>query len=50
MSKDFQFAYQREYRFIWDHLGGQDASGFKQVNIGPLGDIAELYLQNGKKI
>ena len=29
MCKDFRFAYQREYRFLWSHLGGQAASGFK---------------------
>ena len=28
-SKDFRFAYQREYRFIWFHTGGLEASVFK---------------------
>lgn len=42
MSKDFRFAYQREYRFIWAGLSGQTADGFKFINAGSLTDIAVL--------
>lgn len=43
MSKDFRFAYQREYRFIWFSERGEDAGDFMLGSIGPLGDIAELH-------
>lgn len=43
MCKNFCFAYQREYRFLWIHTGGKEAAGFKFLELGPLGDIAELY-------
>jgi hypothetical protein len=45
MCKDFQFAYQREYRFLWIHLHGQEASGFRYLDLGPLDDIADLHIQ-----
>jgi hypothetical protein len=46
--KDFRFAYQREYRFLWDPLALQ-VSGFGawKVNVEPLNDIAELYDPSG---
>jgi len=43
MSKDFSFAYQREYRFLWAHLGGQEADDFRSLDVGPLHDIAKIY-------
>lgn len=46
MSKDFCFAYQREYRFLWIHLGGKEASGFKLLDLSPLNDIAELHVRD----
>ncbi len=45
MSKDFRFAYQREYRFLWTHLGGQKADGFRFLELGPLEGIAALHLR-----
>jgi hypothetical protein len=43
MCKDFRFAYQREYRFLWTHLEGREASGLKYLDLGSLDDIAELH-------
>lgn len=43
MSKDFRFAYQREYRILWASFHGLSAEGFKFLELGPLGDIAELH-------
>jgi hypothetical protein len=43
MCKDFRFAYQREYRFLWTHLEGADARGFKYLDLGRLDDIAEIH-------
>lgn len=40
--KDFRFAYQREYRFIWMHTEGVDAAGHLELELGCLADIAEL--------
>ncbi|MBU1229187.1 MAG: hypothetical protein KKA55_07885 [Proteobacteria bacterium] len=39
--KDFRFAYQREYRFLWQHMGGAEAVGHFDLDIGCLEDIAE---------
>lgn len=39
--KDFRFAYQREYRFLWQHTGGAEAFGFFDLNLGCIKDIAE---------
>jgi hypothetical protein len=44
MCKDFRFAYQREYRFLWLNLGGCAASGFIYLDLGPLDGVAELHL------
>lgn len=43
MSKDFRFAYQREYRYIWASLKEQEASGFKYLNLGSIEDIATIH-------
>ncbi len=45
MSKDFRFAYQKEYRFLWASFEGFSATGFQVLEIGPLNDIAELHLR-----
>jgi hypothetical protein len=42
MSKEFRFAYQREYRFLFSGMG-LSATGFKSLELGALGDIAELH-------
>ena len=42
-SKDFMYAYQRERRFLWQHLGGTPAEGYKFLSIGSLEDIAEIH-------
>jgi hypothetical protein len=44
MCKDFRFAYQREYRFLWFSQQGDDAVDFKFSEAGSLEDIAELHL------
>lgn len=43
MCKDFRFAYQREYRFLWFHRQGIEAEEFKYLELGSLTDIAELH-------
>jgi hypothetical protein len=43
MSKDFRFAYQREYRFLWAHPGGEEPGDFKALTLGSLQDIAEIH-------
>jgi hypothetical protein len=43
MCKDFRFAYQREYRFLWFSQQGEEAGDFKFGKVGSLGDIAELH-------
>lgn len=42
MSKDFRFAYQREYRFLWFHQEGGVTDGFKFPELGCLEDIVEV--------
>jgi hypothetical protein len=44
MSKDFRFAYQREYRFLFAGFG-KEAKGAQYLELGSLSDIAELYLR-----
>lgn len=44
MSKDFRFAYQREYRFLFAGFG-KEAMGAQYLELGPLHDIAELHLR-----
>lgn len=44
MSKDFRFAYQREYRFLFAGFGKQ-ATGAQYLELGSLRDIAELHLR-----
>jgi hypothetical protein len=39
--KDFRFAYQREYRFLWMHMEGVEAIGYIDLALGCLNDIAE---------
>jgi hypothetical protein len=47
--KDFRFAYQQEYRFIW--VGGElRATEPIYLNVGPLEDISEIYQQDGSRI
>jgi len=43
MSKDFKFAYQREYRFLWFSPEGIQPNGFIFLNLGDLQDIAEVH-------
>lgn len=44
MSKEFRFAYQREYRFLFGGFG-KAASGYIDLELGPLHDIAELQMR-----
>jgi hypothetical protein len=44
MSKDFRFAYQREYRFLFAG-SGKEATGHRYLELGPLHDIAELHMR-----
>lgn len=43
VSKDFKYAYQREYRFVWHPVTLNGAADFFDVKIGSLEDIAELH-------
>ncbi len=42
MSKNFKFAYQREYRFLWMPKNGDVPDGFKFLELGSLGHLAEV--------
>lgn len=46
MSKNFKFAYQREYRFLWFSQNGAVPDGFKLLKLGSLGNLAEVYANN----
>ena len=46
MCKDFSYAYQMEYRFLWDPPNNVNAEKHIKVNLGPLNDICELYVSN----
>lgn len=41
-SKDFRFAYQREYRFIWLPQNTQGVSGCRYLELGNLEDLAVI--------
>lgn len=43
ISKDFRFAYQREYRFLWLPQNAEIADGFKFLSLGSLRDVAEVH-------
>jgi hypothetical protein len=43
MCKDFRFAYQREYRFLWFPQNNQVPEGFKFISLGSLRDLAEVH-------
>ena len=47
MSKDFKFAYQREYRFLWFPQNSEQPDGFVFLNAGNLSDMATVYTQQG---
>lgn len=42
LSKDFRFAYQQEYRFVWNHLNGPLITDHQFLNLGSLEDIAKV--------
>lgn len=46
MCKNFSYAYQMEYRFLWDPFNTGNAKDHIEVNLGPLRDICELYILN----
>jgi len=46
MCKDFLYAYQMEYRFLWYPQNNENAEKHLSVNLGPLDDICELYILN----
>lgn len=49
MAKDFRFAYQREYRFIWMRLqGAEPREEHLPISMGPLGDCAQLCSATGQ--
>ena len=43
MTKDFSYAHQREYRFMWLPPSANAPKDPAQLNIGSLEDIASLY-------
>lgn len=50
MCKDFRFAHQREYRFLWFSQRGDEPDGFKFLELGSLQDLAELHRENVDRI
>jgi len=50
MSKDFLYAYQREYRFLWLPPSGVTATEALFIELGCLADIAGLYRADGSLI
>jgi len=46
ISKNFRFAYQREYRFLWFSQDGDVPDGFKFLELGSLGNLAEVHAYN----
>jgi len=42
LSKDFRFAYQREYRFIWIPRNPNSLDDYKYLEIGNLEELAEI--------
>ncbi len=43
MYKDFRFAYQREYRFLWIPKSNEVTNGYKFLSLGSLRDLAEVH-------
>ena len=41
--KDFEFAYQREYRFFWVNKAVRDDLPYQTLQLGTIDDIAELH-------
>lgn len=50
MSKDFRFAYQREYRFLWSPQNGGAPDGFKFLELGSLGNLVEVHANNAGSV
>ena len=50
ISKDFRFAYQNEYRFLWSQMSAAPVDGFQFVDIGPVQDIMTMYDGDGREI
>jgi hypothetical protein len=44
MCKDFVYAYQMEYRFLWFPFGNGAVSDHITLILGPIDDICELYI------
>jgi hypothetical protein len=44
MAKHFRYSYQREYRFVWHPRSPTEQLSHVDVELGPLGDIADLIL------
>lgn len=43
LSKDFKFAYQREYRFVWMPPSGISPNGFRFLRLGSLEACGNVY-------
>jgi hypothetical protein len=50
MSKDFRFAYQREYRILWSQMEADPVEGHQFVDIGPATDIMKIYDIDGTEV
>jgi len=46
MYKDFRFAYQREYRFLWSPPNGIAPDGFKFLELGNIDNLTEVHANN----
>lgn len=50
ISKNFLFAYQREYRFFWDQWNAGPIDGVQYVDIGFCADIMSVHDRDGSAI
>ncbi len=50
LSKDFRFAYQKEYRILWSQMNTTPLKGYQCVDIGPANDIMKMYDKSGREI
>lgn len=50
ISKDFKYAYQREYRFLWMPLDDQPTYGPLDLNLGNVGELLVMHGNSGRPL
>ncbi len=50
MSKDFRFAYQNEFRVLWDQMDASEVVGYRFVEIGDTRDLVRLVDRTGSRL